>query len=68
MKVKKMNLSDEAVVLWNYYNPSMPFFVGTIGSSDCASTGDAGYFTQRKNRIYQERQRNSGDKRHENQS
>ncbi len=49
MKVKKMNLSDEAVVLWNYYNPSMPFFVGTIGSSDCASTGDAGYFTQRKN-------------------
>ena len=49
MKVKKTNLSDDAVILWNYYNPSMPFFVGMIGTSDCVSTNDSGYFTQRKN-------------------
>ncbi len=33
MKVKKINLPGEYVELWNYYNPSMPFFVGMIGSN-----------------------------------
>ncbi len=49
MKVKKINLSDEATVLWNYYNPSMPFFVGIIGSSDCLSSNDKDYFVERNN-------------------
>lgn len=34
MKVKKINLPDESVQLLNYYNPSMPFFIGMIGRSD----------------------------------
>lgn len=33
MKVKKINLPGEYVELWNYYNPSMPFFIGMIGSN-----------------------------------
>lgn len=49
MKVKKMNLSDKAAVLWNYYDPSMPFFVGMIGSSDCIATGDTSYYCKRVN-------------------
>ena len=49
MIVKKINLSDNALLLWNYYNPSMPFFVGAIGSSDCVSANDQKYFTERKN-------------------
>lgn len=49
MKVKKINLSDEATVLWNYYNPSMPFFVGIIGASDCLSSNDKDYFVERNN-------------------
>ena len=49
MKVKKINLSDEATVLWNYYNPSMPFFVDIIGSSDCLSSNDKDYFVERNN-------------------
>lgn len=34
MKVKKINLPDESIQLLNYYNPSMPFFIGMIGRSD----------------------------------
>lgn len=49
MKVKKINLSDEATVLWNYYNSSMPFFVGIIGTSDCVSSNDTKYYVERNN-------------------
>lgn len=34
MKVKKMDLPAGYVNLWNYYNPSMPFFIGMTGRSD----------------------------------
>lgn len=49
MNVKKINLSDKAVDLWNFYNPSMPFFIGMIGSSDCKAFNDKNYFVERKN-------------------
>lgn len=38
MKVKKMDLPGDYVELWNYYNPSMPFFVGMIGSNGSSKT------------------------------
>lgn len=47
MNVKKINLSDNAVDLWKYYNPSMPFFVGMIGFSDCLACKDENYYVKR---------------------
>lgn len=49
MNVKKINLSDSAIDLWNYYNPSMPFFIGMIGNSNCINCNDKKYFVERKN-------------------
>ena len=49
MNVKKINLSDNALVLWNYYSPDMPFFIGMIGSSDCRSIKDDNYYVERTN-------------------
>lgn len=49
MNVKKINLSDDALSLWNYYNPEKPFFIGMIGSSDCRAVKDENYFVERVN-------------------
>lgn len=49
MNVKKINLSDQAINLWNYCNPSMPFYIGMIGHSDCKTCNDDNYFVKRTN-------------------
>lgn len=49
MNVRKINLSDSAINLWQYHNDSAPFNINMIGRSDCRAMSDTGYYVKRTN-------------------